>query len=221
MPRKARIDAPGALHHIFARGIDRRSIFKDDADRADFLKRVETILSETQTACYAWALIPNHFHLLLRTGPSSISTVMRNTVSGARRRYREFVRKGVNQGRRSELAGGGCGWSAVNVLRHAGFRQKADERILGDGDFVTTVLKQAGEQFERRYDLKAKGCNFDTVVERVAQLLGMESNQVLTNSKNRQSVRMSREVHVRFCESLGVRLPRAPQLVKIQILKFH
>ena len=58
MPRKARIDAPGALHHIIARGIDRRSIFKSDTDRDDFLNRVDTILSETQTACYAWALFP-------------------------------------------------------------------------------------------------------------------------------------------------------------------
>jgi len=61
MPRKARIDAPGALHHIIARGIERRSIFKDNTDRNDFLKRIDTILSETQTACYAWAIIPNHF----------------------------------------------------------------------------------------------------------------------------------------------------------------
>ena len=82
MPRKARIDAAGALHHIVARGIDRRSIFEDDTDRKDFLKRAATILSETQTACYAWALIPNHFHLLLRTGPSSISTVMHRLLTG-------------------------------------------------------------------------------------------------------------------------------------------
>ena len=82
MPRKARIDAPGALHHVIARGIDWRAIFEDDADREEFLKRVAGILSETQTACYAWALIPNHFHLLLRTGPSSISTVMRRLLTG-------------------------------------------------------------------------------------------------------------------------------------------
>ena len=117
-----------------------------------------------------------------------------NTVSKACRGYREFVRKGINQGRRSELAGGGLirsagGWSAVNLLRQAGFRQKADERILGDGDFVTSVLKQAGEQLERKYDLKAKGYDFEAVVKRVAELLGMESNQVLTNSKNKQAVR--------------------------------
>jgi REP element-mobilizing transposase RayT len=63
MPRTSRIDAPGALHHIIARGIDRKRIFKDDADRDNFLDRLGNIISETQTACFAWALIPNHFHL--------------------------------------------------------------------------------------------------------------------------------------------------------------
>jgi REP element-mobilizing transposase RayT len=68
MPRRARIDAPGALHHVICRGIERRKIFWEDSDREDFLKRLGTISSETKTSCYAWALIPNHFHLLLRTG---------------------------------------------------------------------------------------------------------------------------------------------------------
>ncbi len=74
MPRKSRIDAPGALHHIITRGIDRRKIFKNDGDRDHFLSRLGDILTETKTACYAWALIPNHFHLLLRTSNVSIST---------------------------------------------------------------------------------------------------------------------------------------------------
>jgi hypothetical protein len=60
MPRRSRIDAPGALHHIIARGIDRQSIFQDDADRDNFLDRLGNILSETQTACFAWTLIPNN-----------------------------------------------------------------------------------------------------------------------------------------------------------------
>ncbi|MFC1886155.1 transposase [Thermodesulfobacteriota bacterium] len=82
MPRKARIDAPGALHHIIARGIERRSIFNDDTDRDNFLSRLETVLSDTRTSCYAWALIPNHFHLLLRIGPCPVSTVMRRLLTG-------------------------------------------------------------------------------------------------------------------------------------------
>ncbi|MGD8954415.1 MAG: transposase, partial [Desulfobacterales bacterium] len=68
MPRKARTDAPGALHHIIVREIERRKIFLDDFDRDNFLKRLSNVLSETATPCFAWALIPNHAHLLLRTG---------------------------------------------------------------------------------------------------------------------------------------------------------
>ena len=65
-----------------ARRIERREIFKDDKDRKSFLARLATILEETQTQCYAWALIPNHFHLLLRTGPTPLSKVMRRLMTG-------------------------------------------------------------------------------------------------------------------------------------------
>ena len=82
MPRKSRIDTPGALHHIMARGIERRKIFNDDKDRNDFLDRLGNVLSETGTACYAWALMPNHFHVLIRTGNTPISTVMRRVLTG-------------------------------------------------------------------------------------------------------------------------------------------
>jgi REP element-mobilizing transposase RayT len=63
MPRRSRIDAPGALHHIIARGIEERKIFQDDPDRNDFLERLGRILKETKTPCLAWALIPNPIHL--------------------------------------------------------------------------------------------------------------------------------------------------------------
>jgi putative transposase len=59
MPRKARIDVPGALHHIIVRGIERRRIFSDDQDRDNFIERLGDIVSETKTFCFAWALIPN------------------------------------------------------------------------------------------------------------------------------------------------------------------
>ena len=52
MSRQARIDAPGALHHIIMLGIERKAIFKDRSDRSNFLKRLDRIISETQTGCY-------------------------------------------------------------------------------------------------------------------------------------------------------------------------
>ena len=82
VPRKARIDAPGALHHIIFRGIERRQIFRDNKDRHNFLDRLGTVLIETGTPCYAWALIPDHVHLLLKTAYSPISTVMRRLLTG-------------------------------------------------------------------------------------------------------------------------------------------
>jgi REP element-mobilizing transposase RayT len=82
MPRKARIDAPGALHHIIIRGIDRCVIFTDDRDRDQFIERLGDILTDTDTPCYAWALIPNHVHLLLKTGSTPIAGVMRRLLTG-------------------------------------------------------------------------------------------------------------------------------------------
>jgi len=82
MPRKARIDAPDTLHHIIVRGIARRKIFNHDDDRDFFLERFGTIISETETRCFAWALIPNHFHLLLKTGTTPIAVVMKRLLTG-------------------------------------------------------------------------------------------------------------------------------------------
>ena len=82
MPRKSRIDVPGALHHVIGRGIDRSKIFLDDDDRDDFLERLASNLKRTKTTCYAWAILPNHFHLLLRTGIAPISALMRRLLTG-------------------------------------------------------------------------------------------------------------------------------------------
>ena len=82
MPRKARIDAPGALHHVIVRGIERRKIFRSDYDRENFLNRLSVLIPETRTDCLAWSLIPNHFHLLLRTGTVPIAVLMNRLLTG-------------------------------------------------------------------------------------------------------------------------------------------
>jgi REP element-mobilizing transposase RayT len=82
MPRLARLDAPGVLHHIIIRGIERRAIFKDDLDRENFIKRLSTLVAETQTSCYAWVFMSNHAHFLLRSGPGGIAHLMRRLLTG-------------------------------------------------------------------------------------------------------------------------------------------
>ena len=82
MPRQARIDAPGALHHVMIRGIEKTAVFRDDKDRTSFLDRLGGILVDSSTPCYAWSLVSNHAHFLLRTGKTSISRVMRKLLTG-------------------------------------------------------------------------------------------------------------------------------------------
>jgi len=65
MPRTARLDAPGVLHHIMIRGIERQRIFRNIRDRDDLLERLSVILPETHTSCYAWAFLDNHAHIFL------------------------------------------------------------------------------------------------------------------------------------------------------------
>jgi putative transposase len=81
MPRAARLDARGVLHHIIIRGIERPKIFRDAKDRENLLERLGSLLLETKTACYAWALTPNHVHFLLRTGQVALATVMRRLLT--------------------------------------------------------------------------------------------------------------------------------------------
>ena len=82
MPRTAKLDAPGVLHHVIIRGIERRKIFRDTGDRSDFLDRLSKLLLETNTARYAWALLSNHAHFLLRTGDVGLSTLRRQLLTG-------------------------------------------------------------------------------------------------------------------------------------------
>ncbi len=82
MPRGPRLDAEDALHHVMARGIEKRDLFRNDADRTDFISRIEVLVPETGTAVYAWSLMPNHFHLLLRSGWAGLSAFMRRLQTG-------------------------------------------------------------------------------------------------------------------------------------------
>jgi REP element-mobilizing transposase RayT len=277
MPRKARIDAPGALHHIICRGIERRRIFWDGEDRDRFVERLGTVLEETSTGCYGWALLSNHLHLLLRTGEAPIAHVMRRLLTGyvvtfnrrhrrygqlfqnryksilcqedsyllelvryihlnplrarlvktlpeldryaycghsrlmgysisdwqdvekvlglfgkrvstARRYYRSFVEQGISEGKRPDLIGGGLirsngGWAAFRAQSRERVHLKGDERILGNSDFVKTVLETAREELERRYRLRSEGFDFAKVLRRVCELLNIDSKEILLTGK--------------------------------------
>ena len=82
MARSNRLDWTNAVHHVMARGIERRAVFEDDKDNAQFVSRIEKCLSETGVSIYAWALMPNHIHLLIRTGNTPLSKFMQKLLTG-------------------------------------------------------------------------------------------------------------------------------------------
>ncbi|MCF8070724.1 MAG: transposase [Desulfobacterales bacterium] len=280
MPRKARIDAPGALHHIIIRGIERKAIFKDDADKDSFIERLGSILNETETPCYAWVLMTNHVHLLMKTGYVPIATIMRRLLTGyaqqfnrkykrhgqlfqnryksilceedtylkelvryihlnpvrakmvknmaelklykytghsalmgkyvndwqvvdyvlnlfekdcktARRKYALFVSKGIDEGDRPDLVGGGLlrsvgGWSKLKLSKKEGVRIKGDERILGSSDFVKSVLRKANEDFDEYTKLKSQAPELDELIKRISVYYKIDPEDLKTSTKNRQ-----------------------------------
>ena len=114
-------------------------------------------------------------------------------VSSARRKYKEFVAQGVAEGRRGDLTGGGLirsagGWMAVKKLQESKTHMKSDERILGDGDFVSDILSKAEESFERRYALKACGVDIHYIAKRVASLLDIPEAIVWREGKFKELV---------------------------------
>jgi len=279
MPRQKRLDVPGILHHVVTRGIDKTELFKDNADREEFLNRLAAGVEKTGCLCYAWSLMPNHLHLLIRTGRTSLSDLMRGVLTGyaqyvnrkrdrhghlfqnryksilcqedayclelvryihlnplraklistlheldgypwtghtvllgrkkrawqsvdevlswfapqrrvAMRKYREFMREGMGMGRRSDLTGGGLrrsvgGWEGVNALRGMKEYWRGDERILGDGEFVSKVLKAAGEGMKRKEKLLREGWTLDRLVARVCEIVKVDPDDL--RKKGRES----------------------------------
>jgi hypothetical protein len=89
-------------------------------------------------------------------------------------------------------------------MRKTNTLQKGDERILGDGDFVETVLSEANEAFERIYHLKEKGIDVDTLAWRAAKIAGIEVSQVWSSGKQPKIVNARSLICYWATSSLGV-----------------
>jgi putative transposase len=113
------------------------------------------------------------------------------TEREARREYLSFVRKGIAEGRKPELMGGGLlrsagGWKGLKEARESGERVKSDERILGSSEFVERVLRESGEQWERRSRLKGRGADLRWLIEKVAAGFGVETEDLESGSRSRK-----------------------------------
>jgi len=80
MPRPPRIDAPGSLFHVMARGNDRQKTFLDAQDYQAFFRALSEQKQKTPFLIYAFCLMPNHFHLLMETQRISLSVIMQRLL---------------------------------------------------------------------------------------------------------------------------------------------
>ena len=112
----------------------------------------------------------------------------------AREGYESFVKKGLNQGRNSELTGGGLirslgGWIEAKEKLKAGAHIMSDERILGDSDFVDLMISQSEESYERKHRLNRQGYDPERIAERVEEVLGIEQDEVFSRGRQERKVK--------------------------------
>ena len=287
MPRQPRLDAPGTLHHVIGRGIEGIKVFRTRGDREDFLGRLAKLCEDKAWSVYAWALLDEHFHLLVRRGRQSLSHSMRrlltgyvvnfnsrhkryghlfqnryksilceedpylleltryihlnplragmvkslkelrsyawsghSTIMGKQKRgwqdvgmvlryfgrrkrraiaaYENYVREGIERGRRPEFVGGGLirsmgGWSEVISLRRRGEKTASDERILGSGEFIEQVLSETEEKARETLRWRGRGPDLQSLLSRVSKKKGVEERQVRGRDQRRSVVNARKE----------------------------
>ncbi len=77
MPRKARQKSESGIYHIIMRGINRQVIFEEENDYSQFLKTLQRYKAKCGYEIYAYCLMGNHIHLLLKTGTEPLEQIMR------------------------------------------------------------------------------------------------------------------------------------------------
>ena len=80
MPRQARIKSNSGIYHIMLRGINRQQIFEDDEDREHFLETLQNYKEQCGYAIYAYCLMGNHIHLLLKEGQENLTQVFKRVA---------------------------------------------------------------------------------------------------------------------------------------------
>ena len=309
MPRGARLDAPGTLHHVIFRGIERGAIFQDDRDRGEFVRRIRELAKSTGTTFYAFAMMTNHVHLLLKSGPTGLSTFMRRLLSGyaqyynrrhqrvghlfqnryksiiceeeayfsqlvayihlnplraglvstldelasylwcghsvlmgkqvcdwldrdyslqffgssedsAKNAYLKFLESEMKIDREQELTGGGLvrsngGWSNVLSMRKQGLQELGDERILGSGEFVQSILDQADESFKLQVSGSERIELMRKEIESVCQRSGCTIEMLRSGGRRSPLPELRKEIARKFVGELGVSLAETARQIGV------
>ncbi len=148
-----------------------------------------------------------------------VLTTFGNNDQLAQEAYRRFMEEGISQGHREELTGGGLvrslgGWSAV---KEGQSHTMSDERILGDDDFVDSILSLAGETLDRQYELKSLGYDLHQVAERVAEIFKIETDEIFSPGRKAYKVKAKSLVCYWAARELGMSLSELASVFKMSV----
>ncbi len=285
---------------MIVRGIEGTKIFRTDEDRKTFLSRVGHLVESTHNRVLAWALLENHVHILLVSGPEGLSQFMRRLLTGyavyyngkykrrghlfqnrfksivceeepyllelvryihlnplrggavetledldeypwgghsvlmgrrkmpwqekeyvlshfhknrirAVRIYRRFIGEGKNLGAKPELRGGGLvrssgGWSTVMSMRGAETGTIGDARILGGGDFVSDILKEADEKLKRQLPSGRIKEIVDREINKQCEGEGVEESELRNGGQRRKASRVRAQIAYALSRGWGIPL---------------
>ena len=140
-----------------------------------------------------------------------------DTLNVARRRYRQFVKNGIDQGKRLELQGGGlvrsAGGNKAGLLgRKKEERDKGDERVLGSGDFVMNVIKEANELLDERAEFNL---TLDELVSRVCSRFGIMFDELISKNRRRRLSQARAAVSYLAVDKLGYTGEDVARLLKV------
>ncbi|CAN0483549.1 unnamed protein product, partial [Discosporangium mesarthrocarpum] len=277
MPRIGRLHIPGGYYHVIGRGLEKRDIFESRIDKLDFLDRFGENLVSADARCLAWALMSNHYHLLIIVGQKPLSKLMAPVLGGyaghynrrhdrcgyvfqnryksilvdkdsyllelvryihlnpvaasvvenvdklgsypwtghagmlnkhkqewhstditlanfganrqrARSAYLRFMKQGALKPRPKHLSGGGLirshgRWQGLDRLRKEHTACIGDERILGSGEFVESVLRQDDLCKERSLTLARQGWDLEKLAQWLCENTGVQQHQLQSKAR--------------------------------------
>ncbi len=299
MARQRRINIPGAIYHVIARGLNGMNIFRDNSDRKTFINKLAEVVNESKSRCYAWTLMSNHIHLLIRSSEQPLSEVMRRVLSyyaihfnkkhkrkgylfqnrfksilcqensyflaliryihlnpvraglvesmkdlnnykycghatiigkyknefqeisevlswfGSKRRYaidkyQDFMLDGWSEGKREDLTGGGLrrsagGWHGIFELKKQKERWQGDDRILGDGEFVKEVLKQADEKMKKAEKRRREGWTLEKLAIYICRMMKVNLEDLNKKGKSNDLSYAKGMIAYWGCKELGLK----------------
>jgi REP element-mobilizing transposase RayT len=114
--------------------------------------------------------------------------------NNAKKNYLQYIKEGIYQGRRPELVGGGLirsmgGWSAVLASRRRGEREIADQRILGDGDFVKSVISGLDDLVKKNLRLSGQRIDIKALAEKISERYNISAGELLSGGRRREVVK--------------------------------